>query len=80
MSKFIRIDKDNTPKKAVLLNLDLVATVELAPQSDLLSSNNDEKRMYANLLSGDKTTLATVHFDSVDDAHAWVATHLGVKL
>ncbi|UVW28298.1 hypothetical protein [Massilia sp. H6] len=80
MSKFIRIDKDNVPKKAVLLNLDLVATVELAPQSELLSSSNDEKRVYASLLSGDKTTLATVHFDNVEDAHAWVATHLDVRL
>lgn len=79
MSQFIRIDKDNNPKKAVLLNLDLVASVELSPQSDLLSSA-DEKRVYLSCLAHDKTVIATVHFDSVEDAHTWVDTHLGVKL
>lgn len=79
MSQFIRIDKDNNPKKAVLLNLDLVASVELSPQSDLLSSA-DEKRVYLSCLAHDKTVIATVHFDSVDDAHAWIDTHLGVQL
>lgn len=79
MSKFVRIDKENNPKKAVLLNLDLVASVELSPQSDLLSSS-DEKRVYASCLASDKTVIATVHFDSIDDAHAWVKQHLGVQL
>jgi hypothetical protein len=79
MSKFIRIDKENNPKKAQLLNLDLVACVELSPQSDLLSSA-DEKRVYASCLAHDKTVIATVHFDTVDDAHAWVKQHLGVQL
>ncbi|MEW6371030.1 MAG: hypothetical protein AB1584_08850 [Pseudomonadota bacterium] len=79
MSKFVRIDKENNPKKAQLLNLDLVASVELSPQSDLLSSA-DEKRVYASCLSHDKTVIATVHFDTVEDAHAWVKQHLGVQL
>lgn len=79
MSKFVRIDKENNPKKAQLLNLDLVASVELSPQSDLLSSS-DEKRVYASCLAGDKTVIATVHFDSVEEAHAWVKQHLGVQL
>ncbi|MFC4932342.1 hypothetical protein [Massilia sp. GCM10023247] len=79
MSKFVRIDKENNGKKAVLLNLDLVASVELAPQSDLLSSA-DEKRVYASCLASDKTVIATVHFDSIEDAHAWIDTHLGVQL
>ncbi len=79
MSKFVRIDKENNPKKAVLLNLDLVASVELSPQSDLLSSS-DEKRVYASCLASDKTVIATVHFDSIEDAHAWVKQHLGVQL
>jgi len=79
MSKFVRIDKDNNPKKAVLLNLDLVASVELSPQSDLLSSA-DENRVYVSCLAHDKTVIATVHFDAIDDAHAWVAQNLGVQL
>ncbi|HAV35892.1 MAG TPA: hypothetical protein DCX52_05945 [Massilia sp.] len=79
MSKFVRIDKENNPKKAVLLNLDLVASVELSPQSDLLSAS-DEKRVYASCLASDKTVIATVHFDSIEDAHAWVKQHLGVQL
>jgi hypothetical protein len=79
VSKFVRIDKENNPKKAVLLNLDLVASVELAPQSDLLSSA-DEKRVYASCLASDKTVIATVHFDIIDDAHAWIKQHLGVQL
>ena len=79
VSKFVRIDKENNPKKAVLLNLDLVASVELAPQSDLLSSA-DEKRVYASCLASDKTVIATVHFDSVEDAHAWIDKQLGIKL
>jgi len=79
MSKFIRIDKDNNPKKAVLLNLDLVASVELSPQSDLLSSA-DEKRVYISCLAHDKTVIATVHFDAVEDAQAWVEKNLGVQL
>ena len=79
MSKFVRIDKENNPKKAQLLNLDLVASVELSPQSDLLSSA-DEKRVYASCLASDKTVIATVHFDSIEDAHAWVKQHLGVQL
>lgn len=79
MSRFVRIDKDNNPKKAVLLNLDLVASVELSPQSDLLSSA-DEKRVYLNCLAHDKTVMATVHFDVVEDAHAWVEKNLGVQL
>jgi len=79
MSKFVRIDKENNPKKAQLVNLDLVASVELSPQSDLLSSA-DEKRVYASCLASDKTVIATVHFDTVDDAHAWVKQHLGVQL
>ena len=79
MSKFVRIDKENNPKKAVLLNLDLVASVELAPQSDLLSSA-DEKRVYASCLASDKTVIATVHFDSVEDAHAWIEKQLAIKL
>ncbi|MFC5480276.1 hypothetical protein [Massilia suwonensis] len=79
MSKFVRIDKENNPKKAQLLNLDLVASVELSPQSDLLSSA-DEKRVYLSCLAHDKTVIATVHFDSVEDAHAWVQKHLDVQL
>jgi hypothetical protein len=79
MSRFVRIDKDKHPKKAVLLNLDLVASVELSPQSDLLSSA-DEKRMVASCLAHDKAVIASIHFDSVADAHAWVHTHLGVQL
>jgi hypothetical protein len=79
MSKFIRIDKENNPKKAVLLNLDLVASVELSPQSDLLSSA-DENRVYLSCLAHDKTVIATVHFDNVEDAHAWVDKNLGVQL
>jgi len=79
VSKFVRIDKENIPKKAVLLNLDLVASVELAPQSDLLSSA-DEKRVYASCLASDKTVIATVHFESIEDAHAWIDKHLGVQL
>lgn len=79
MSKFVRIDKENNPKKAVLLNLDLVASVELAPQSDLLSSA-DEKRVYASCLASDKTVIATVHFESLEDAHAWIEKQLGVQL
>lgn len=79
MSQFIRIDKDSNPKKAVLLNLDLVASVELSPQSDLLSSA-DEKRVYLSCLAHDKTVIATVHFDSVEDAHAWIQKHLGVQV
>ena len=79
MSKFVRIDKENNPKKAQLLNLDLVASVELSPQSDLLSSA-DEKRVYLSCLAHDKTVIATVHFDSVEDAHAWVKQNLGVQL
>lgn len=79
MGKFVRIDKENNQKKAVLLNLDLVASVELSPQSDLLSSA-DEKRVYASCLAHDKTVIATVHFDTVEDAHAWVKQHLGVQL
>lgn len=79
MSKFVRIDKENNPKKAVLLNLDLVASVELAPQSDLLSSS-DEKRVYISCLASDKTVIATVHFDTIEDAHTWIEKHLGVQL
>ena len=79
MSKFVRIDKENNPKKAQLLNLDLVASVELSPQSDLLSSA-DEKRVYLSCLAHDKTVIATVHFDSVEDAHAWIDKNLGVQL
>ena len=79
MSKFVRIDKENNPKKAVLLNLDLVASVELAPQSDLLSPA-DENRVYASFLASDKTVMATVHFDTLEDAHAWIEKQLGVKL
>ena len=79
MSRFIRIDKETNPKKAVLLNLDLVASVELSPQSDLLSSA-DEKRVYVSCLAHDKTVIATVHFDSVEDAHAWIDKNLGVQL
>ncbi len=52
MGRFVRIDKDK--QKAVLLNLDLVATVELAPHSDLLSSNSDERRVNANFMAADK--------------------------
>ncbi|MBD8533441.1 hypothetical protein, partial [Massilia sp. CFBP 13647] len=63
----------------VLLNLDLVASVELSPQSDLLSSA-DEKRMFVSCLAHDKTVIATVHFDSVEDAHAWIEKNLNVKL
>lgn len=80
MSRFVRIDKESSSKKAVLLNLDLVATIELSQQSDLLSSNGDRKRVYASFLSNDKTVIATLHFDHVKDAHAWVSKHLGVQL
>ncbi|MBD8676829.1 hypothetical protein, partial [Massilia sp. CFBP 13721] len=59
--------------------LDLVASVELSPQSDLLSSA-DEKRMFVSCLAHDKTVIATVHFDSVEDAHAWIEKNLNVKL
>ena len=79
MSKFVRIDKESASKKEVLLNLDLVATIELSQQSDLLGSNGDGKRFYANFLSFDKTIIATLHFDKVEEAHAWVAQHLGVQ-
>jgi hypothetical protein len=79
MSRFVRIDKESSPK-TVLLNLDLVATVELAQQSDLLSSGNDGRKVYVTFLAPDKTAIATLHFDSPEDANAWVASHLGVQL
>jgi len=80
MSRFVRIDKESSPK-TVLLNLDLVATVELAPQSDLLSSGGaDARKVYATFLAPDKTAIATLHFDSSDDANAWVEANLGLKL
>ncbi|OON60560.1 hypothetical protein B0920_16405 [Massilia sp. KIM] len=79
MSRFIRIDKESSPK-TVLLNLDLIATVELSQQSDLLSSGNDSRKVYATFLAPDKTSIATLHFDSAQDANAWVKTHLGVEL
>ncbi|QOY94030.1 hypothetical protein IM543_21410 [Massilia sp. UMI-21] len=79
MSKFVRIDKENS-QKSVLLNLDLVATVELSQPSDLLSSGNEARKAYATFLAPDKTTIATLHFDSLDDAGAWVNKHLDVEL
>ncbi len=80
MGRFVRIDKESSPK-TVLLNLDLVATVELAQQSDLLSSGGaDSRKVYATFLAPDKTAIATLHFDSSADANAWVNTHLGVAL
>jgi hypothetical protein len=79
MSKFVRIDKENS-QKSVLLNLDLVATVELSQPSDLLSSGNDSRKAYVSFLAADKTTIATLHFDALGDANAWVQKHLGVEL
>jgi hypothetical protein len=79
MSKFVRIDKENS-QKSVLLNLDLVATVELSQPSDLLSSGNEARKAYATFLAPDKTTIATLHFDSLDEAGNWVSKHLGVDL
>jgi hypothetical protein len=79
MSKFVRIDKENS-QKTVLLNLDLVATVELSQQSDLLSSGNDSRKVYTTFLAPDKTAIATLHFDTIEDANAWVGKHLGVEL
>ena len=79
MSKFIRIDKENS-QKSVLLNLDLVATVELSQPSDLLSSGNEARKAYATFLAADKTTIATLHFDSLEDAGSWVSKHLDVEL
>lgn len=79
MSRFVRIDKESSPK-TVLLNLDLVATVELAQQSDLLSSGADSRKVYATFLAPDKTAIATLHFDSSEDANAWVEGNLGLKL
>ena len=79
MTRFVRIDKESSPK-TVLLNLDLVATVELAPQSDLLSSGGaDSRKVYATFLAPDKTAIATLHFDSSGDANARVETNLGLK-
>ncbi|MBQ5939888.1 MULTISPECIES: hypothetical protein [unclassified Massilia] len=79
MNRFVRIDKEGS-QKTVLLNLDLVATVELAQASDLLSSNNDSRKVYATFMAPDKTAIATLHFDSAEDANTWVAAHLGVQL
>lgn len=79
MSKFVRIDKENS-QKSVLLNLDLVATVELSQPSDLLSSGSDSRKAYVSFLATDKTTIATLHFDTLGDANAWVNKHLGVEL
>lgn len=79
MSKFVRIDKESS-QKSVLLNLDLVATVELSQPSDLLSTGSEARKAYATFLAPDKTTIATLHFDSLDDASAWVRQHLGVDL
>ena len=79
MTRFVRIDKESS-QKTVLLNLDLVATVELAQQSDLLSSGADSRKVYATFLASDKTAIASLHFDSGDDANAWVQAHLGVQL
>ncbi len=79
MSQFVRIDKENS-QKSVLLNLDLVATVELSQPSDLLSSGNEARKAYATFLAPDKTTIATLHFDSLGDASNWVHKHLGVEL
>ncbi|WP_027865551.1 hypothetical protein [Massilia alkalitolerans] len=79
MSKFVRIDKENS-QKSVLLNLDLVATVELSQPSDLLSSGNEARKAYVSFLAPDKTTIATLHFDALADANTWVHKHLGVEL
>jgi len=36
--------------------------------------------VYATFLAADKTAIATLHFDSIADANAWVEGHLGVQL
>lgn len=79
MARFVRIDKEGT-QKTVLLNLDLVATVELSPQSDLLSSGNEQRKVYATFLAHDRSVMATLSFDDASAAGSWVKEQLGITL
>lgn len=78
MSKFVRIDKGEDPKKAVMLNLDLVATVELLHQARVRP--HEAPRSSITLHSADQLRLASLDFDSVDQANRWALQHLGIEL
>jgi hypothetical protein len=78
MSKFVRIDKAEDPKKALMLNLDLVATVEFSLQDSL--KPHGTPRASVSFYSSERMTVATLYFDSVDEGNRWVLQHLGVEL
>lgn len=79
MARFVRIDKEGS-QKTVLLNLDLVASVELSPQSDLLSSGGEQRKVYGTFLAHDKSVIATLSFEDAQAAHHWVKQHLDIAL
>ncbi len=79
MSKFIRVNEEHNSERTTLLNLAWVAKIELS--GDLTNgpqTGND--RIYANCISDDGVTIATLHFADISAAHEWVLTHLGIQL
>jgi hypothetical protein len=84
MSNFVRIDRPiksenaiNNLDEAVMLNLDLVATVKLSP---MMGQMGKPRAASLELSSDDHVVLASFYLDTMEDGKRWVLKHLGVEL
>lgn len=82
MSNFVRIDRltktenVNNPAEAVMVNLDLVATVKLSPGMGRMGMPTAALQ----LISADQLTLATFYLDTMEDGKHWVRKYLGIEI
>jgi hypothetical protein len=78
MSKFVQINESQNPQYATILNLDLVAKVELSPRLSIESQKSPEVEI--KLVSVDRFDLTTLKFENREAANRWVLLHLGIEL
>jgi len=78
MSKFVQINESQNPQYATILNLDLVAKVELSPRLSIGSQKSPEVEI--KLVSVDRFDLTTLKFENREAANRWVLLHLGIEL
>lgn len=78
MGKFVKIEGSaSRDAEVVMLNLDLVAKVKIAPQS---YRSGEPPRAYISLESDDQLILGSLYLDTMEEGKRWVLQHLGIEL
>jgi hypothetical protein len=81
MKKFFRVDKANSTKSTILLNLDWIFKIELIhSENHEKFSEGQARSFHINCMADDGVVLACLNFDSIEEAHHWVSEHLDIQL